>query len=617
MKKLSITILLTLILSGFYQLDAQKDPIRENFFDAEFFLSEEDYKEAVYSFLKVYSAGYQENSNINYRIGICYQNIPGQKDLAIPYLEKAVKNISVSYKEGSFTEVAAPADALLYLGNAYRIANMLDEAIVSYNSYLALVTKSGAVNIDFTNQQIESCNRAKVAMKNPIAIYKENLGKSYNSSASNFQVTMSGNENAMAYMTSQKFYDAAYFVKKINGAWSNPINITPQIESDGNQYVSSLSFDGNKLFLVRIDNFDGEIFVSDFSQGRWNPSKPVGKPVNSKFFESHASLSPDGKTLYFTSNRTGGLGGMDIYTSTLTDRGEWTEPENLGATVNTALSEETPFIANDGKTLYFSSQGHSTIGGYDIFTSVLNGKTWSEPKPMPYPINSTDDDLFFFPDPKNMGGYMTIYDASGFGNGDLYYIKTITADPTTAIQTPVTEPVAEPVAVVAPVAVPEPVVTPAPAPVVKPEPVAVAETTKSFKYFIKPIFFGFDSYALTDAGKEKLTELVKALKDYPGLKLEVRGHTDAMGPYEYNQILSDKRAKTVTEFLIANGIDSNRLKNTGLSESENVAINQSTDGIDSVEGRKFNRRVEFKIIELGGALLLIEEIPVPEQLKVK
>jgi len=618
MKKYVFTILLSLILSGFYHLDAQKDPIRENFFDAEFFLSEEDYKEALYSFQKVYDAGYQENCNLNYRIGICYLNIPGQKDKSISYFEKAVTNISENYKEGSYTEISAPTDAYLYLGNAYRIASMLDKAIDAYNKYLTLAVKIGTADLDFTKQQIESCNRAKVTMKNPVPIYKENLGKNYNSSMNNFQLIMSGNEDEMAYMTSQKFYDAAFYVKKVNGIWTNPINITPQIESDGNQYVSSLSFDGIKLFLVKIDNSDGEIYVSDFSQGRWNPSKPIGKPINSKFFESHASLSPDGKTLYFTSNRTGGLGGMDIYKSILSDRGEWSEPENLGSNINSALNEETPFIANDGKTLYFSSQGHTTIGGYDIFTSVLNSnKTWSAPVALPYPINSTDDDLFYFPDPKNKGGYITLYETEGLGNGDMYYLKTIPSEVAVNEPKPVVE---EKPVVKEPVAVQEVVKQPVVAekPVVK-EPVVVDEPAKttSFKYFIKPIFFGFDSYALTDAGKEKLNDLIKALKDYPGLRLEVRGYTDAIGAYEYNQMLSDKRAKAVADYLVAKGIDSKRLKNTGLSESENIALNASSDGADSLEGRKFNRRVEFRIIELGGALLLIEEIPIPEQLKVK
>ena len=415
-----------LTLAVFNQVYAQKDIVKEDFYDAEFFLLEEEYEEALYSFQKVYKSGLQDNANINYRIGICYLNIPGQKEMAVPYLEKAVKNISDKYNEGSFAEVFAPADALLYLGNAYRINKELDKAIASYENYKNTSLKLSQIEIDFTNQQIESCKRAKEAIKNPAPIHKENLGRTYNTSLNNFSAVFSGEENTMAYMTAQKFYDAVYFVKKVNGEWTNPINITPQIESDGDQYVSSISNDGTKLFLVRIDNTDADILVSDFSMGRWNPSRSIGKVINTKYFESHASISPDGKTLYFTSNRTEGFGGMDIYSSNLTELGTWSEPVNLGNIINTPLNEETPFISGDGKTLYFSSQGHSTIGGYDVFTSEIQAKnTWSEPEPLPYPVNSTDDELFFFPDSQKKGGYITLYDTEGFGDGDLYYVRLI------------------------------------------------------------------------------------------------------------------------------------------------------------------------------------------------
>ncbi len=612
MKK-RVSILLFFILSGFLYVSAQKDLVREDFFDAEFFLAEEDYSEALFSFQKVYNAGFQDNSNINYRIGVCYLNIPGQKEKAIPYLEKASTNVSENYKEGSYNEVFAPADALLYLGNAYRIDNQLDKAIESYNAFINSAVKPSPADIEYANQQIESCNRAKLAIKNPSPIFKENMGKRFNTSLNNFQGVLAGDENSMAFMTAQKFYDAAFFVKKINGNWSNPINITPQIESDGNQYVSSLSFDGSQLFLVRINNFDGDILVSDYSMGRWNPSRSLGKNINTKFFESHASISPDGKTLFFTSNRTGGSGGMDIYSSSLSESGDWSTPVNLGTSINTPLNEETPFICADGKTLYFSSQGHSTIGGYDVFFSELqDNKSWSAPQALPYPINTTDDELFFFPDNQQKGGYLTLYDASGFGEGDLYYIKVLPQDETVAAVQPVIEtPVVETPLVEEVVAE----VVPEKKPVVE-EVVAVAEPkAPSFKYFIKPVFFGFDSYSLTETAKEKLDELAKALNDYPLLSLEVRGYTDALGDYAYNQMLSEKRAKAVNDYLIAKGISTDRLKLKGFSESENIAINNFPDGKDALEGRKFNRRVEFRILELGGALLLIEEVPVPEQLK--
>ncbi len=599
MKK-SMFILSFYLFTGFCHINAQKNPIKEDFYDAEFFLLEEEYKEALLSFQKVYNAGFQENANINYRIGICYLRIPGQKEKAIPYLEKAVKNISEKYEEGNFNEVFAPADGMLYLGNAYRINYQLDKAVESYNAYLKTSALLSEDDIEYTKQQIESCNRAKVAIKSPAPVLKENMGKSYNSDSNNFNPVFSGDQNSMAFMTSHKFYDAAYFVKKVNGVWTNPINITPQIESDGNQYVCSISFESSRLFLVRIENSDADIMVSDYSMGKWNPSRSIGKVINTKFFESHACLSPDGKTLYFTSNRTGGQGGLDIYSSTLGVSGGWSVPVNLGNVINTPLNEDTPFISVDGKTLYFSSQGHSTIGGYDIFTSEIQvDNTWSVPKALPYPINTTDDDLFFFPDAQQKGGYTTLYNAEGFGDGDLYYIRVIPDEEAQAAIQAISETV-----------------------IAKKTIIQLADEEKNtieheIKFNIKPVFFGFDSYALTGATKGKLAELTKALFEYPLLKIEVRGYTDAKGSYKYNQILSEKRAKAVSEYLIGNGIDASRIRIKGFSESGNVAINTFPDGRDAAEGRKFNRRVEFRAIKMGGALLIIEKVPVPEHLRLE
>ncbi len=588
--------------------------IREDFLDAEFFLSEEDYREALYSFQKVYKAGYQDNANINYRIGICYLNIPGEKELSLPYLKKAVTNISKGWAEGSFKEVTAPPDAYLFLGNANRICYNLDDAIIAYRNYKEYLEKTKTVDIEYTDQQIKSCEYAKQAILNPAPIYKENLGRKYNSNAENSRVILSGDRNSMSYMTQMRFYDAVYYVKKINGAWSNAINITSQIESDGNQYVSSFSYDGQKLFLVKISNFDADILVSEYSMGRWMRSKSIGKPVNSKYFESHASISPDGKVLYFTSNRKESLGGMDIFYSSLNDKGDWSEPVNLGPVVNTPLNEESPFIAVDGKTLYFSSQGHESIGGYDYFKSVKQEDgTWSKPEPLPYPINTTDDDLFFFPSDKENSGYLTLYEQGGLGSGDLYYVEVLPE----ALATTEDEKILTQIEKQDTIEKEVTVMTKEPEKVSENKVVEEVPPTPSIKTVIKPIFFDFDSYSLSEISKSKLDEIVNVLKNFPEIRLEVRGYTDALGSIPYNQKLSEKRANTVVNYLVGKKIESSRFLIKGLNESENVAINVYPDGRDAKEGRKLNRRVEFRIVSDGGALIEIRQVQVPELLKVK
>lgn len=615
MKKFSCQLLLLLFFTISNILYSQINP-KEDFLDAEFFLSEEDYREALFSFQKVYKAGYQDNANINYRIGICYLNIPGEKESAIPYLEKAITNISKNYVEGSFKELGASPEAYLYLGNAYRINYKLDEAIKAYSTYKESLDNSRIKDIEYTDQQIKSCELAKKVISSPVSLYKENLGKKYNSNVNNYQIIFSGDKKSMAYMNQLRFYDAVFFSRKTNGTWTNPINITSQIESDGDQYVSSLSYDGLKLFLVKISNFDADIYVSEYIKGRWMPSKSLPKPVNSKYFESHACIAPDGKTLYFTSNRKESLGEMDIFYSVMNDNGSWSEPVNLGPVINTHLNEETPFISSDGKTLFFSSQGHETIGGYDYFKSVRQADgSWSKPEALPYPISTTDDDLFFFPADKENSGYLTLYQPEGLGSGDLYYVELLSG----ALASTEGESILN--SGQKPSKTPEKEIVVSPAEekkVVTEEKIAeVTPPPTSPKFLIRPIYFDFESYALSEASVTKLDEIVSAFKIYPDLKLEVRGHTDALGSTQYNQVLSEKRAGAVINYLISKKIDKTRLVLKGLGETQNVAINVDSRGRDSKAGRKLNRRVEFRILSEGGALIKTEEIQVPDSLKAK
>lgn len=599
--------LIFIILSAFSVslVKAQKDSIRDEFLDAEFFLVDEDYKEALQSYMKVFDAGNQENANINYRIGICYINMPGEKEKAIPHLEKAIKNVSASYREGVYKGVHAPIDAWLFLGNAYRINYQLDEAINAYQKYLELNKKGNPYDNLFAQQQISACNRAKQAINNPSTIKKENIGKKFNTTENNFNAVFSGNGNSMAFMTSQRFYNAIYFVRKLSNMWTNPINVTSQIESDGNQYVCSLSWDGTKMYLVRVSSFNGDIMESEFVSGMWTKAKPIDKVINSKYFESHASLSPDGNTLYFTSNRKESLGGMDIFMSVKTPGGKWGTPVNLGHNVNTEFNEENPFICEDGKTLFFSSQGHDGIGGFDIFYTIKqDDDSWSNPVPLPYPVNTTDDDLFYYPVENGKAGYQTQYLADGLGSGDIYFINLFPDIEVADISDDVTTTGKE--VVIIDTEKDEPAET---------EVEALKEI--AVKYSIKPIYFNFDSYTLSEENTETLDVIVAALKDYPNMVIEVRGHTDALGPFNYNQLLSEKRAKAVINYLVSKGAAPDNLHIKGLSMSEPVAINKKPDGTDSKEGRRYNRRVDFRILLNPIDSVNIESPQVPENLKQK
>lgn len=640
MKKLSLIAAILLFLPAIiiWGQTKEEEEIQLNFYDGEFFLAEEDYRDALQAFLKVYEAGYQDNANINYRIGISYLNIPGEKEKSIPHLEKAVTKVNQNYREGNFKEENAPFDAYLFLGNAYRIAYRLDESIKAYQSYIELSDKDSK-EIEYARSEIKACERAKEAIKNPIDLNKENIGGLYNSAFNNFNTVLAYNGTAMAYMSEQRFYDAIFYMEIENGRFTNPNNITPQIESDGDQYVTALSYDGTKMLLTKISNFDADIMISNFEARRWSKSENLGKPVNSKFFESHGSFSPDGKTLFFTSNRKESLGGMDIFYSELDDKGNWSEPKNMGPDINTPLNEDTPFMCRDGVALFFSSQGHETIGGYDIFYTVKDEEgNWTKPVPLPYPLNTTDDDLFFFPTcgaGEGISGYMTLIEPNGFGSGDIYRVNLETHKLAAeegieeiqeeiveiAPETGVVEEIAEEkIEVIEPALEPEVEIIEEAAEIVeKPEEILVEEPVKEEMrmYKIKPIFFRFDSYELSSNAISKLDEIAEVMNTYQQIKLEIQGHTDAMGPEVYNQYLSEKRAESVKSYLLSRGISESRLSTVGLSENKPAAINSNPDGSDNFLGRKLNRRVEFDLDPGIMDKVEVEPVDVPENLQIK
>lgn len=626
MKKLSLILTLIFSLSAaiaFSQTDEEEE-IQLNYYDGEFFLAEEDYRDALLAFMKVYEEGYQDNANINYRIGICYLNIPGEKEKAIPFLEKAIKNVSEHYREGNFREEHAPPDAYLFMGNAYRIAYQLDESIEAYQSYIDL-SDEGTKEVNFAKSEIEACKRAKEAIKNPYDLNKENIGGLYNSAFNNFNTVLAYNGSAIAYMSEQRFYDAIYYMEIVNGRFTNPNNITPQIQSDGDQYVTALSYDGTKMLLTKISSFDADIMISNYEARRWSKSENLGKPINSKFFESHASFSPDGKTLFFASNRKESIGGMDIFYSELNEKGEWSEPKNIGPEINTPLNEDTPFMCRDGKALFFSSQGHETIGGYDIFYSVKdeNGN-WTQPEPLPYPLNTTDDDLFFYPtcqEGEGISGYMTLIEPDGFGSGDIYRVNIVEPELVAEEETEeVVDEVADEVIEVVepPIETEIEEIEQAEEIVAEAEEVIAEEPVQDMRmYKVKPVFFRFDSYDLSSNAKAKLDEIAEVMKSFEQIKLEIQGHTDAMGPVVYNQYLSEKRAESVKNYLVSQGVSASRLTTIGLSENQPTAINTNPDGSDNFQGRKLNRRVEFELDPGILEQVEVEPVEVPENLKIK
>jgi hypothetical protein len=399
-----------------------KEESRNNFYDAESWILFEAYKDALPLYQQLLK-NYPDNANFKYRIGQCYINIPGEKVKAISYLEDAVKNISPDYKEGKFNETKAPYDALYYLANAYRINNQIDNALKTYERFSKNMNPE-VYDTVVVKQQIQTCLNAKELMRMPLFIKTKNLGRLINGNNNDFNPVVSDKEDILIYSKSLPFYDALLFSTKVKGTWTDPFNLNELLKVDRDLFPTSVSKDGKDLYLYSSADYDGIIYTSHFENGIWNPIVKLNDNINTKYWESHATVSHDNKKLYFTSNRKGTLGGLDIYVSKRDSSGDWGPATNLGSVINTPYNEESPFLSADDKTLFFSSRGHFNMGGYDIFYSTLldNGE-WSVPLNVGFPLNTTDDDLFFAPVNQGYEGYIAKELPGGFGKQDIYRVE--------------------------------------------------------------------------------------------------------------------------------------------------------------------------------------------------
>lgn len=394
MTRILILLVIPALVCKFSAAQDITDP-KELFEEGEFFYNSEEYEEALYFYLQLLDKD-PENANFNFKVGDTYLHIPGREYMAIPYLQKATKNTTIKYKKRSFKEKKAPHYAWFSLGNAYRINNDLEKALNTYQIFTESDDFEGNYNLRMVDDEILACQRAKIIQDVPLDVKFEKLGSPINVNSDNTNAVLSGDGNTMVFVTELAFYDAIHLSRKVNGTWTEPEVLNPQVGSDGDMYPTCLSSDGKELYLVKRDEGNNDIYLSTLGTDFWSKAVPLGPAINTGVHETHASLSPDMKTLYFTSARRGGYGGLDIYSSSRLPSGQWGEAVNLGSIINTDQDEETPFYSGD--RLYFSSKGHFNMGGYDIFFSYRDeAGQWKDPVNVGFPVNTTSNDLFFFP----------------------------------------------------------------------------------------------------------------------------------------------------------------------------------------------------------------------------
>ncbi|NHB70385.1 PD40 domain-containing protein [Perlabentimonas gracilis] len=421
MRKHLYSILALLLFS--LSVQAQRASyFRRIFVDAEYYFLYEDYRDALPLYMELLESS-PDNANVQYRIGLCYLNIPNEKHKSIPFFERAQKAINHSYSEGYFTETQAPPEVFLYYGQALRITGELDKAREAFVKYSEMV-KDDSDKLRVVSKEVESLNYAQQLMAQPINLTYTSAGRTVNTRFSEINPVVSADTSIMIYTSVQQFYNAILQSNQRASIWSHPININSQLYADGEITTVGMSSDGKTILFARNDNdvFNLYIATYDGAKQQWSPLSRLPKEINSRSWETYATFSPSGDTLYFSSNRPGGFGGFDIYYSVLTPSG-WSEAVNLGASVNTQFDEIAPALTHNGKRLFFSSTGHKTMGGYDTFVTERKGQGWGKPVNLGYPFNTTDDDIFFQPIGDGSAGFLSRILPQSFGGFDIYLVE--------------------------------------------------------------------------------------------------------------------------------------------------------------------------------------------------
>ena len=383
------------------------------------------YREARKNYLKAYRYN-PNNAELNYMIGISYL-FTDDKFESIKYLKKAYK-----------AKPDVSPDIRLMLGRAYHQVLDFNNAILEYSEYLKTLSAKDIVKIKpVIDTYIQECRNGLELVAQPKRLVVLNLGKGVNSEYDDYNPVLSRDEKTM-YFTSRrmhdeksprnpadnKFYDDIY--KSVNkaGEWQNATRFDIKInkkKNKENNAALAITADNKELFIYVGKSRAGDIFSSTLKEGNWTTPRPLTSRINTSARETAMCLSSDGNTMYFCSNDPKTTtGGSDIYVSRKDAKGNWQKPKNIGQMINTRSDEIAVSISHNDSILYFSSKGHKSMGGYDVFRSVLNETgLWSKPENMGYPINTADDDVFYCEGPDGRTAYYSSIRESGLGGKDI------------------------------------------------------------------------------------------------------------------------------------------------------------------------------------------------------
>ncbi len=592
-----------------------------------------------------------DNAELNLKMGICMLNGPAPAT-ALPRLQRAAE------LDGTLPRVH------YLLGYAYQLNAKWQEAIVEYKRHGEVVARTPDPDrtYNMVGKRISECNYGKSLMANPSAAQVFALGAPVNTVGSEYGAVLDG--KGTMYFTSRQAGNTGGKVNKVNNnwfedmyssvwganGWSIPQRLPEPVNSVRNDATVAVTADGQGLIIYRDESNGGDLFMAQRMADGWNNPVPLPATVNSIGQESSAWPTADGKWLYFVSSREGGMGGSDIYRSPWDAVvGNWGTAENLGPAVNTVYDEEGVFLTPDGKTLYFASQGHSSMGGYDLFKSTMVASGWSKPENLGWPVNSPGDDQFLVLSADGSTGYFNSVRPGGMGEDDIYRVQfpaPVQVDQTAMLASMGSEvPIAKqseqlrlegfikglkmmPAEVVV-IEIESPqdpsfferitvdstggysALVPAGreytlhvlADGYLPHSERVEADRENVKLdmnlsamdrgnteVMRSILFRSSSYELDSSSVSELVRLEKVLNGHAALRLEIGGHTDSDTGAIPNQPLSEARARVVLNWLVAHGIAPDRLEAKGYGDTQPVAPN------NSAAGKALNRRTEIRVL---------------------
>lgn len=564
--------------------------------------------------------------------------------LQVKSLETAVRIKRINYPKVYYT-----------LGNAYYTTGRYQKALEAYTRYLEEAGEGGSF-VSKARQNVHKAAKAVELVSHPVPFNIRNLGTNINSADDEYWPSLTVDGQMMVYTRlrgsgksqgqARQMVQEDFYASQLDSSQWQPSEPLSSVNTENNEGAQSISSDGKLLFFTICGREDGlgscDIYFSGNRNGVWSKALNAGNPVNSGAWETQPSISANGKTLFFVSNRSGGKGGTDLWQCDLlgfSERGMplWSKPVNMGDSINTPGNENSPFIHSDGQTLYFASDYWDGLGGYDIFYSRrVNNSYWTKPRNIGYPINSFRDEQGLIVDAMGRNAYYSS-DRPGSQRKDIYtfelyedarpvpvtYIKGKVMDADTGeplcanvelidVQDSTSFIKVESCWEIGEFLICLPLGKEYAFNVDKEGYLFYSENyqMKEIKDYINPfmleiklkkieagssvvlrnVFFKTDSYELLPESMVELKKLTDFLKNNSTIHIELEGHTDNVGSEEYNLNLSQARAKEVFNYLTANGIKAERMVYKGYGFTKPISTN------DTPEGRALNRRTEFKII---------------------